>query len=699
MPLFPIIHTQQEAKAIWVNFHAQTKDMVPGIDPVSVLFYQKKLSPQESQQFEKDISDKFKNIPNKIINEIRTAYPDMPETEIEKLRAITTKNHARYQQPRCQQPRCQQPHYHEHAARIIQQHWNKLREQDTLIPVNLNGNHDDQFNFVVNRQQITRGIHREKLNTLAQMLHPASSQLIVTNYNHPIFQDKYILELTLSLFTASDPAKKITLQQLYTVLRQHQALQSYELIERYAILDEKGQFTKAALTILLPSIQKRRFLKSLNPVQMNTFRLLIFALPLSEQFFYTTQLGKNGVSAISHLGEVLINSDIILTDSSKKNSRLKSSKKLIHLSEGATNALGIVRFGNNYVRTMFNFGEKPIQEIEEKFDTLAIRLGAICFPKTIPYKNIHLYKDVTPHEASGHDDDHGLISSCFPQPVRTGLRYLKALFRETLQLYWFKETWHLTDMNMSYLLSHHKELLLEKENLSVKELTTLFCKSLIEIFSKRLSYGSYLIRQHIPEDSEFYLTKSYYNVHEEGLLKWSLLPLGAVMLLDMVKNKNYWQEMRIDPDHFTEELKCFYDDIVKIYPTITENDIKIQIFKCLVYQYLKEDGRKKEYLDVFSRIDNEFLLENFAFQLFEKNFVKEKFLDGLLANSTYLSYKGKLVDAEFIQTTFKKPPFNYLAAISEQSSRLFHYVQQAKCLSNDAASLPALRWVMTATRK
>ncbi len=51
-------------------------------------------------------------------------------------------------------------------ARIIQRFWKKLITKDSLVPVNLNGNHSEFFLQLVNKQKVRKGINANKLKIL-----------------------------------------------------------------------------------------------------------------------------------------------------------------------------------------------------------------------------------------------------------------------------------------------------------------------------------------------------------------------------------------------------------------------------------------------------------------------------------------------------------------------------------------------------
>ena len=144
-------------------------------------------------------------------------------------------------------------------------------------------------------------------------------------------------------------ANKITKQQLDTILERVQTFKDYKHIKTVSILDEHGQFTREAQTILFPSLFGGIAYNNLTNKQLKNFKLLIEKLPKSEQIFYTTA-GGDQLANLPFIRSFLDFQAILIDPTNNKN--------LVHLSKGVEDALNQVRFGKDCVTRVSTLGDK-----------------------------------------------------------------------------------------------------------------------------------------------------------------------------------------------------------------------------------------------------------------------------------------------------------------------------------------------------
>ncbi len=493
-------------------------------------------------------------------------------------------------------------------VRIIQRHWKQLLKKDTLIFVNPNGNHDSNFNHLVNKNKIKRSFNKDKLQLLKNAIDSG-------DWKAEIFNDETLPQLAMSLYAA----EKITPHQIYSILEYHQTKNDYAVEEIYRILDDENQFTKAALSYLLPLFNDRKNVKNPSSEELESFRLLVSALPPSERIFYVTGVGKTYLNPHT-MGETLINTDGLYgrqkDDVAHRNQRqelikqfnaqiehveeiIKQSEllgqqstiehetllekqeylmyirdwrandnqydEIIHLSSGAQDAIGIALFGeNNFVRPMSRLGGQSLEDIEHGVRHDA-RYTATQYPETKPYRDgLHSFHNITPLEASGHDKQHATVMSTIPTHLRQGLLRLVDVTREYTKLKWSKEIWSWAEIDYLFAFRNNKTLAAPT---TIKESTELFCDILIfggDVRNK--NYGT------------------------------ELTPVAALTYLDMIKNKGKWRQIGINPNDLVSGLKTHFTNISILYPFIANDAPNIQMFKCLLYSELLKNDANKETL-------------------------------------------------------------------------------------------------------
>lgn len=465
----------------------------------------------------------------------------------------------------------------------IQRHRMKRVLKDTLVPVDAKGNHETDFQEFVHGQKIRKSLGKFKLIRLFSALDKG-------NWKDSIFEDPLLPQLSASLFASG----KITQQQNATILERVQNLKDSEHIQTFPILDDKGEFTHEAKTILIPSFHFRLF-SALNAEQLNEFKLLIAARPKSEQMFYITKgdmyaqemKTKEEKKQAPSLGSVLIKLAAINQTGEDNN------LNLLHLSAGARDALGIARFGlRNYVKMFPSLGPKNINEIEAGVRKQK-RWGALSYPETVPWEDIHEYKNVTNLEATYHDIYHSNIMSTFSKEMQECFLLLVEAVRgvtgTNLKTIWSKEIWDWIDCEFSLFLKENKYIPTEKfrkNTLSITESTQLFIDALLSGSRKKDPKKNYLVAN--IEDIEY------------------ITPLGTIFLLDILQNENKWKEKNIDLNKLDKKnpIKKFYQEIKEIYKkyNMKQDNPQIQILKIIFYQVYKFEHRENEFIDLSNLI-------------------------------------------------------------------------------------------------
>lgn len=454
------------------------------------------------------------------------------------------------------QEEIQGPHLTQEEIHLIQQRRARARGKSSAeikVPVVLGTDVSSEFKYFLAKKTI-----KTLLNLQDTKLKQLETAMREGDWGNAIFQDEQLHFLAFTLCQS----KRITQQQLYTILERAEVTKDFQLQETYPILDENGQFTTHAEEILLPQLSRQKpepypSQGLLTDAERESFRLLIAQLPKSEQVFYTTDRGRYAKSDSEkpekgYLGEALAQLDAAYI----------GEKYITHLSFGVRDAMGIARYGaDEYIRAIPRLGIQAIDDIEYAVRH-KVRPAAIAYPGTVPYpENIHDYPEVIDYEATTHDFGHSIIMSTIPKYMLAGIHRFIDISRETLGYKWSKEIWTWTDCDFLYLLKHAEERRQATQpGTSLEIKTQLFCQLL--------------------NDGTISAPTSRGYVSEMN-------PVGIGIFLDMIKNKEAWLKLNINPDSLIapfkdsyEKIKTFYE---KYHTQLENNDSKLNIFifQCL----------------------------------------------------------------------------------------------------------------------
>lgn len=524
------------------------------------------------------------------------------------------------------------------ATRVLQKMWRRKREKDTLVSVNKNGNHNSEFLFLIANESVKRSLNKEKCDLLLAAIHEA-------NWEAAIFQDAFLPEIALSLFAA----EKISQQQIYTILERAQTAKNYPILSTFRIFDKQGEFTEEAKDIFFSALASTKYLRKLNQQQTNKFKYLIQALPLSEQVFYMTERGSlkqdYPYDAYYHnfytIDGLLANKDMT-----------------IHLTCGLRDALGLVRFNDNYFRTMPRFGKHPKEGIE-KGTYKKIRYAALWYPGTIPYDDIHGHENVTGLVALAHDVVHAYSLSVIPPQMHQAFDRLITIVRHYTGYPWTREIWEYVDREFLFLFHHNKSLqatferLLDENGIKQNQANIAIILNTI-LFSETLMHGSL-------QTAESPLTGGFITKIQKSSVKdlkktikikeakWDITLIGIQVYLDMLANKEDWLKIKIDPEYLTYPLKEHYTLIKTIYADIKNDSNKIQQFKSFLYVKLTLSQQENSF-PLFCQLinkNNEKIEKQLAFKKITKKM--SEINPERIVNTVYLSYKRKNVESMNLQ--------------------------------------------------
>lgn len=510
------------------------------------------------------------------------------------------------------------------AATTIQSFWCKQRTRDSLISVNPKGNHSKAFIHFLHHQQVKKSIHRDKLKCLFDAI-------LMANFEYLIFKDPTLPHLALSLFSS----ELISQQQLFTVLEFKQTIDDYIFIKTVPLLSENGLFTeegKQLLTCILG--YKNRFL-ALSHEQYEALRLLILALPKSEQQIYITAARVDGslAKALIDLGSLVI-----------------AEKQFLHLTAGIRDAIGLIRFGiSRYVRPMPCLGALDKNDIYSGVINRA-RYAAVSYPNTHPYDVIHGRKEVPNLIANNHDVYHSLVASSLPKAHFDLLHKFVSLTRNVFNIKWSKELWDWIDCDYLYYFKNQESQSINPED--EQQMTEQFCKF--------LNWGS---------------SSSDYGVTSGGALirNQSITPIGINVFIDLIKNPIAWLEFKLNPCYLTGIYRDMYQAIKKIYPLIEHDSIKIQLLKCYAFLSLPINTNEADIYKINDIINGHAgkIIEKLFFKKHVKLAAEHQILScNLYVNTIYLAWDELPVNLATIHyllshpnhLTLDKPTINLLNA-------------------------------------
>lgn len=464
-----------------------------------------------------------------------------------------------------------------------------------LFPVNNKGKHDAEFIEFVHNQVIKKSVNAKKLRQLKKSIRSG-------NWNDPIYEDFHLPQLAVSLFASEELTKSETI----TILERWQAFKDHEHIKTAFILDKNRDYTEDAKRILIPSLTGK-YLAELNSEQLDEFKFLISKFAKSEQIFYIIN-GERYREDYEIGGRLLLGALLIRLEALP---RVNDDKNfhVMCLSASVRDALGRVRFGDNYIKMDPILGNKTIAEIE-KGVRKQIRFGALSYPGVDDgEKKIHT-RIVNSLEKTCHDIYHSNIMSTFSREMQNGLLLLVQAVREVtypdLKTEWSKEIWDWVDCEFNLLSLNNKKINTDefrKNRLTKHTITKLFCDALLYgSRSKTTNQRNHILPK---KKGGFEIFDNFSDLDERHIT-----PLGVIFLLDVIKNEKKWKENKIDfetlpPNH---AINKFYQEIRNLYPSIKSDEPSIQIFKILLYQKFKKN-EMKDYLDMEDRF--KFMLNSY----------------------------------------------------------------------------------------
>lgn len=532
----------EDAEQIWLIIEKRFNHerMAPVIPEERKKYYTLQLSPQEAKNFDENLAKhpKYQEVKDKIA----------------KLKATWKKPKLIEVNPNGNYPR---PFSHLLG-------WKKKPDDNSITGLKVKILHDPQKSA-----ELLKALKDGDWD--AKILQPTTYTPTGDNREFKIGSKEYELNfLALSLYAA----EKISRQQIYTILCYTQTVKEYSLQKIAKILDDKGEFTAEAKEKLLPVLNKRFHLTALTTIQINQLKLLILALPKSEQIFY--MISKTPKKPLE---TALENLDFLLSDYTN----------WILLSTGAHEALALVRFGlSSFSPILLMLGQKSIQDIENAV-VEGYRPGAVNFFGTVPYVDIHKIEDVSNFAATEHDRFHAWMM-CLSININTGekmqqnkgirMALLKCInvMRNITKIKYTKENWILLDGEVHFLLQYFKDI--NFLDFSDKNLTELFCNSIL--YGVGDPEGSFLFINYAMKKFPKYKTSEELNSHQ-----WELTTMGALILIHMANYREEWVKIGIDPHYLTPAFSVYYDNVLHIFDKIKGRDPKIQILKLQCYVILK----------------------------------------------------------------------------------------------------------------
>ncbi|VEB32680.1 hypothetical protein [Legionella cherrii] len=235
---------------------------------------------------------------------------------------------------------------------------------------------------------------------------------------------------------------KITRQQMSTILAREQFT---DPLKTFPILDEAGEFTKEAQELWLPTMRKKAYGENLTDWHLERLRLLIKALPKSEQIFYLSEYNPYIIAPIfyvSTLGNAL--------------QRLGAWYSIpynqqhydLHMSFGVIEALQIAQHGINHAAAsrakIGTIGIDAVKEgVESYYRPTAISMRNSGVEATT--KGIHEYRETPMPTVTAHDSYHAKLHSSINPEFHMMLNHMhQIIFKHTKQK-WSKTTWELVD--------------------------------------------------------------------------------------------------------------------------------------------------------------------------------------------------------------------------------------------------------------
>ena len=542
------------------------------------------------------------------------------------------------------------------SALIIQQWWKKKTTRDTLIPVNLNGNHSEEFKELVHKQSVKKSINTIKLTQLYQAIQKA-------DWGDEIFIDSHLPYLTLSLFASG----KISQQQVNSILEFWQILnENYNNIAVTAAMDEKFKLTESFLKVLAEIVDPF-FFKELDEEQIEQLKSLIFELPPSERYFFRFDIDqyerefndledKDQLKDITKhsLGFQLMKIGGLYHSMEDYPNEGEFNLRAIYFSAGIRDALGIVRFGlRNYIRMVPTFGEKTPHEIEKGVRQKK-RYGALRYPDIKPYGKVHDFAQVTDIEAISHDYYHaGVMASLGEEIQNTFLVFIDCI-RETIypdikpkspqQEAHTLETWDLTDEELPlcyYDSEQYNDSDFRENRNSEAKITNTFVDTLV--MGVKSFYRNYLLELNKNEHSQRNITL-----------------LGIILIFKFLDHPEKWRKNKINFETFSESklhsdvkdsptFKKHYQKIAVLNKSMKFEPVRIKILKTLLFQSFKNQPDGQAAFGLFSKLVSEnkdVVLEKLKFGRITDKDIKEEKLLKTQKNTIYFAYDQQKISTD-----------------------------------------------------
>jgi hypothetical protein len=345
------------------------------------------------------------------------------------------------------------------------------------------------------------------------------------DYEASVFKNENHVFYALWLFRQD----KISRQQLSTLLAREQIPKDYPIVKTFPILDNRGEFTKDTKKMLISALKTSRFTKLRN-WHLERFRLLIQALPKSEQIFYVTECDPKNISieGVTQLGNNLRNVG------SWERTKYKNNLYDLHLSFGAIEARQIALNGvHGAAANRSKIGVISTAAIKEgvadNYRLTAISINNSGVDPTI--KDIHHFPVSTMPAVTKHDIYHAQLHNTIPPEFHMAFNHMKQIISNFTEVKSSLLQWTLTDREFPHFKGKSKNLDSKKG-----------AKYFANILTPRNEY--------VQEHPFLFNDYSFHNLSDDGI----------ALIRDMVKESEKWKKLyKIDINY----LGYPYDKVIQ----------------------------------------------------------------------------------------------------------------------------------------